>query len=195
MKMAAPLQHLFAYPVDALLAATPGEDDPVWDVFSARQARFAVHDQTRSINLVWSEGWNGEGEPQVLRFDYAPPALREAADDCARAITDHFGGAVIRLILAELRPGAEIPPHRDSGALLTLVHRCHLPILTNARVSFMIDSVDHRLLAGQVYELDNVRLHGVANAGTERRIHLICNVLPPADQRGAYPKAASSSAK
>jgi hypothetical protein len=195
MKMAAPLQHLFAYPVDALLASMPDEDDPVWDVFLARQARFAVHNQTRSINIVWSEGWNGEGEPDVLRLDYAPPALRKAAADCARAIADHFDGVVTRLILAELSAGTVIPPHRDSGPLLTLVHRCHLPILTNAGASFTVDNVDHRLQAGQVYEFDNTRQHAVANTGAERRVHLICNVLPPADQRRAYPKVANSSAK
>jgi len=195
MQLAQPLQHLFAWPIDALLAATPGAEDPVWDAFSARQARFAVHNQTRSINLVWSEGWSGEGEPEVLRLGYAPVGLRDAADDCARAIADHFGGVVTRLILAELGVGTMIPPHRDSGPLLTLVHRCHLPILTNPAVSFTVDKVDHHLLAGEVYELDNMRVHSVSNAGTERRVHLICNVLPPANQRRAYPKAASSAAK
>lgn len=66
-----------------------------------------------------------------------------------------------------------------------MVHRCHLPIITSEQVSFSIDKVDHHLPAGQVYELDNMRLHGVSNAGPERRVHLICNVLPPADQRPA----------
>ena len=195
MQLAQPLQHLFAWPVDALLAAMPGEADTAWDVFSARQARFAVHNHTRSINLVWTEGWNGAGEPEVLRLDYAPAGLRDAADACALAIAAHFGGVVTRLILAELRPGTTIPPHRDAGPLLTLVHRCHLPILTNPQVSFMVDEVDHHLLAGHVYELDNTRQHSVANAGPERRVHLICNVLPPTDQRRAYPKTARSSAK
>jgi hypothetical protein len=195
MQLAQPLQHLFAWPVDALLAAMPGEEDPAWDVFSARQARFAVHNHTRSINFIWSEGWNGEGEPDVLRLDYAPVGLRDAADDIARATANHFGGVVTRLILAELRAGTSIPPHRDSGPLLTLVHRCHLPIITNPAVSFTVDQVDHHLQAGEVYEFDNMRTHSVSNGGTERRVHLICNVLPPANQRRAYPKAASSAAK
>ncbi len=38
------------------------------------------------INLVWSEAWYGEGDPEVLRLDYAPISLRQAADDCARLI-------------------------------------------------------------------------------------------------------------
>jgi aspartyl/asparaginyl beta-hydroxylase (cupin superfamily) len=58
-------------------------------------------------------------------------------------------------------------------------------VVTNPDVSFVIDDVDHRLAAGRCYEFDNTRPHMVANRGATRRVHLICDVLPPADQRGA----------
>ena len=185
MEMSEPIRHLFGYSIEDILSAMPSPDDPSWDFFALRQNKEHVHRATRTMAFAWSERWDGIGVPVVLWPDYAPAPLRAAVADCAEAIRAHFGGLVTRVILAELPPGTEIAAHVDGGPLLTMVHRCHVPILTNPGVVFAIDGVDQKMRAGQVYELDNMRRHGVANHGTERRIHLICNVLPSAIKRSA----------
>ncbi len=49
MRMAAPLEQLFSYPIDDIAAALPAGDDPVWDIFPRHQKTFKVHQATRSI--------------------------------------------------------------------------------------------------------------------------------------------------
>ena len=184
MKLPAPLVHLFDHPVDALRAALPGEQDAIWEHFAQRR-HIPEHRATRTIAEAWIEGWNGTGEPEIWRLDYAPAPLRAAMRACADRLLDHFGGgAVTRLMLVDLRPGGAIARHRDLAPGLTLAHRCHLPVETSADVAFVIDDVDHRLEPGRCYEFDNTRPHSVANRGPTRRVHLICDVLPPAAQRG-----------
>ena len=178
MKLAQPLRHLGTVPVEALRAALPAEDDPVWDRFSMRQRDFPVHRKTRSIAITWTDGWVGD-QPLTIEPDYAPAPLAEAAKACASAILTHFpGGKVVRLMLTELAPGAAIPRHRDTSAILERSHRCHVAVETRPEVVFMVDDVDYHLPAGELYEFDNMRPHGVSNPGPVRRIHLICNVLP-----------------
>lgn len=110
----------------------------------------------------------------------APPALRDAAIACGEAIAAHYGGTILRLLLAELAPGSTIPRHQDGGELLTRSHRCHVPIVTNPHVRFEIGETAHYFAPGEVWEVDNMRRHGVVNLGKSRRVHLICNVLPSA---------------
>ena len=93
-------------------------------------------------------------------------------------IRAHYDGRVVIAVLAELAPGASILPHRDSGPIHTRSHRCHLPIVTKPDVDFVIDGGSFHLAPGRAYEVDNIRGHAVHNRGTERRVHLVCNVMP-----------------
>ena len=154
-------------------------DDPVWDRFAKRQREYPVHQRTRSIGFIWTDGWVN-GKPLTLPLNYAPKPLEAAVRSCCQRILAQYpGGSILRLMLTELPAGSAIPRHRDAYALLEQTHRCHLPVVTNPDVTFMIDDVDYHLAAGEAYEVDNMRPHAVTNAGSERRIHLICNVLPP----------------
>lgn len=175
-------ERLFDWPLDALLAAMPDEKDPVWDADSSRQERFRTHRTTRSIRFIWLEKLVPGAVPEVIGT--APAALRDAALACGTAIADHYGGTILRLLLAEMAPGASIPPHVDSGVLLTLSHRCHLPVITNPGVRFEVDDAAYYFGPGEVWEFDNLRLHGVVNQSEARRVHLICNILPPSIPRG-----------
>ncbi|MES2496506.1 MAG: aspartyl/asparaginyl beta-hydroxylase domain-containing protein [Pseudomonadota bacterium] len=177
MRMTIPIRTLFDHPIDDLLAALPPCSDPIWDVFRLRQQRFRVHDRTRSIVFRWSS-LSSEGPRAIMTSTYPPTSLAAAADACALRLAEAYGGTVESLLLTELGPGQVIPPHRDGGPLLEGTHRCHLPVVTNPGVEFRIDDIAYHLRAGTVYEVDNLRRHAVANAGTAARIHLICNIRP-----------------
>lgn len=180
MHMPTPLATLFAYPVDDILAALPEAADPVWDVFRARQLMYRVHDDTRSIAFKWLSELSDEPGPQpVANLLYAPAKLAEPVVAFGEHVAKHYGGTPVQLLLTELAAGQTIPRHRDQGDMLRRTHRCHLPVLTNDNVDFMIDGEPHHLKAGVAYEVDNMRPHAVANRGAMRRVHLICNVLPP----------------
>jgi aspartyl/asparaginyl beta-hydroxylase (cupin superfamily) len=96
----------------------------------------------------------------------------------AAALEKRLNGKVAKLMLAELAPGGEVTAHKDARPALVMVHRCHLPILTNKDVSFFVDGRDYYLEPGIAYEFDNTRLHAVHNRSATRRVHLMCDIMP-----------------
>lgn len=183
MRAEAALTPLFACPVGAIAAVLPGEADPIWSASQLRQGRYPVHRTTRSILFKWLESLTPSGPQPVLSADDLPEPLVAAVSECASTIAQHYGGTVVRLLLVELPAGGEITAHRDSGHLLSNTHRCHLPVVTNPKVRFTIDGDVFHLETGMVYGMDNMRLHSVENGGPTRRVHLVCNILPPEGAR------------
>jgi len=178
VQLSAALEPLFDYPIADLLKELPEEDSPEWDKHQHRQKVFAQQRSTRSIVLRWlSNDWRPGQEPIVL-LPSKPSLLTCAAEAFAQRLRSHFGGVIAKLFLAELPVGGEIPPHRDLAEALTLSHRCHLPLLTNPDTQMTIGDEVFHLAPGIAYEFDNTRKHGVRNAGTTRRVHLICDILP-----------------
>jgi hypothetical protein len=177
MRMTTPITPLFDYAIDELVAALPGEADPAWDLYRLRQQRFEVHDATRSILFRWTAP-HPSGSPAILTSTYPPAPLADAVMACGSRLARALSGTATALLLTELRPGQRIGRHCDSGELLERTRRCHLPIVTNPDVRFLIDDEPYQLRAGTVYELDNMRPHSVENGGSTRRVHLICNILP-----------------
>ena len=88
------------------------------------------------------------------------------------------GGRIIRAMVAKLPPGGRIDPHRDRHPSFGCGHRIHAPIATNERVRFTIDGRPHHLQVGQVYEMNNKKMHSVINKGTTDRIHFIFDYVP-----------------
>jgi hypothetical protein len=186
MQLSEPLIRLFDIPVASLADALPDAAAPVWDIDKFRQTKHEVHRHTHSIVFEsLRNGWVPGQQIVIEKQDYAPPVLAEAAYTCARKIEAYYSGKIVRLVLAELAPRGVIVVHRDHGAGLVLVHRCHLPVVTNPDVQFFIDMIPHRLEAGVAYEFDNTRRHSVENNSDERRIHLLCDVMPAALAGGA----------
>ena len=119
-------------------------------------------------------------EGQAPRRDQG---LLAALSDSLRAIertADRFysasGAEVRRVLFARLPAGQRIPPHRDSGAFLETHRRLHIPIVTDEHVRFLAGDAEHVLAAGDIWELNNQRAHGVVNDGASARIHLIVDI-------------------
>jgi hypothetical protein len=179
MKLPQRLVKLFDYKVDAIAAAMPDVSAPLWDVNPHRQNKHQVHRQTRSIIFEWiDDRWQLGQAADVQRFDCPLPALARAAYACAETLNARYRGKVVRLMLTELVPRGKISPHADFGAGVTLVHRCHVPVVSNREVQFFIDDIPHYLEPGVAYEFDNTRRHAVDNNSDTPRIHLMCDILP-----------------
>lgn len=180
MKLPERLIKLFDYPVDGILAAMPPVSDPVWDVNPYRQRTHPVHVQTRSIIFDSTpDAWLPGQTMAVTRSGNGLPALEKAAEACAARLNERVRGKIIRLMLVELVPRGRIAPHRDGGAGTVLVHRLHVPVVSNPGVKFYIDEIPHYLEPGAAYEFDNTRRHAVDNDSDLPRIHLMCDILPP----------------
>lgn len=97
------------------------------------------------------------------------------------------------LFVANLPPGRFIYPHVDQGEFLTVPSRVHIPLKTNDEVVYYIGGVyidsddpermnhqqfaqEIRMKEGEIWEIDNLSYHSVANRGDTDRWHLIVNV-------------------
>ncbi|MEO8669845.1 MAG: aspartyl/asparaginyl beta-hydroxylase domain-containing protein [Tahibacter sp.] len=112
---------------------------------------------------IWEE-WRTRIEP-ILQQATAPYAYLE--------------GAYPRIMLARMAPGGVIHPHVDANPAARWPHKIHVPLQTNPDVRFFVDPTDYHLEVGQAYEVNNLGLHAVKNAGTTSRIHLIFEYFDP----------------
>ncbi len=160
-----------------------------WERQSVRQKRYEVHKDTQFIGIVYDEDFrhqNGTRWPVLqLLGPVLQPVFKIIAEyyETAPETLLKFGGPVqgyfIRVTLAKLRAGGKISEHRDMNFSLAHSHRVHVPITTNADVTFKIGYETRHLPAGSVTEINNRRDHSVANEGSEDRVHLILDWVFP----------------
>ena len=168
-------------PVDMsnLAEAILGQQPVAWREELIRQKSFDVHQHTESIVMVFTEldDWPSitlKKEPGWDRLaDVALPVMHDI-------IKQHYppGGTIIRAMAAKLLAGSKITSHRDTHVSFHLGHRIHVPITTNSRVRFMLDGRPYRFQVGQAYEINNQKIHGVMNKGSEDRITFIFDYVP-----------------
>lgn len=186
MDIGTPVRHCGEIDIAPLATAIAAQSEQAWNEHEHRQKDYEVHRQTQSIVLLFA---NLEGWPtiEVVR---QPGWDRLAA--VAVPIMDSIiarwyppGGRIIRAMVARLPPEGRIDPHRDMHPSFGCGHRIHAPIATNPRVRFTIDGRPHHLQVGQVYEVNNKKMHSVINKGSTDRIHLIFDYVPPDREPGA----------
>jgi hypothetical protein len=180
MDIDTPLKELGPVDNSALTDAILAQDEAAWREEEIRQEIFDVHRQTESIVLVFVDldDW-----PRVtIKKEPGWDRLAEAAIPVMHDIIGRFyppGGTIIRAMAAKLLAGGKINSHTDSHPSFHIGHRIHVPITTNPRVRFMIDGRPYRFELGKAYEINNQKMHGVMNKGTEDRITFIFDYIPP----------------
>lgn len=89
---------------------------------------------------------------------------------------------VVRSLLASMPPSMDIPVHHDTGFWVKHTHRCHVPIITNEKVDFLVGPTADRMVKvpfreGCLLELNNQAKHAVTNGNAREsgfwRVHLI----------------------
>lgn len=143
------------------------EDD--WAESAHRQKSFEAHRNTTSIPLVFDEDFRHSDpttRPKFERFEaeLAPvyQVVREAFDEAneAEGLQTKVGSCyAIRTLLARLNPGGVIDPHMDRNFSLTHAHRIHIPVQTHADVEFRVGGEAKNLSQGEVWEINNRRMH------------------------------------
>jgi len=161
------------------------EDD--WYADTGRQEAFAAHRMTQSIGLIFDPDMRHE-RPTVR------PAFRlfETAVTPAIAAVQAFfrnnppggtdgTGYVVRALLVRLDGNGAIASHRDHGTSLSRAHRIHLPVVTSTHAEFGIAGQVRHLPAGELWEVNNRKIHAVRNIGGAPRIHLIIDYVVPGE--------------
>ncbi|MDP6317165.1 MAG: aspartyl/asparaginyl beta-hydroxylase domain-containing protein [Pseudomonadales bacterium] len=180
MDIDVPLKDLGPIAIDALKEAILSIDELTWKLQSFRQGEDDVHQQTKSIVLVFTDG---ESWPNIeVSKESGWDLLAETAIPVMHSILqDHYpkGGTIIRAMAAKLPAGNVIKPHVDKHPSFHAGHRIHVPITTNHRVRFMIDGVPYQPEVGKAFELNNQKRHSVMNKGDDDRITFIFDYVPP----------------
>ncbi len=180
MDIGMPIRCFGKVDMEPLAAAILALDEAAWNENVQRQNDYEVHEQTRSIVLLFAEV--SEWPSVVVSKQPGWDRLAAVAVPVMHQIIGNWyppGGTIIRAMAAKLLAGGRIIPHRDSHPSFAAGHRIHVPIVTNPRVRFMIDGRPYQFVVGEAYEINNQKVHSVMNKGDVDRINFIFDYLPP----------------
>jgi hypothetical protein len=159
------------------VAAIP---EPLWDSENRdKPNRFDALDSTRHIVFRFVRNF------QDWRDSYDRPlwaewrGLLEPVMQQAAAPYGYQRGEFPRVMLARMRAGGIIQPHKDANPAAKWPHKIHVPIQTNDQVVFTVEGTGYHFAEGEAVEVNNMGVHSVANGGTTDRIHLIFEYFDP----------------
>lgn len=178
MDIGVPIRELGKVDCQALIDRVDMLDPQVWDICDLRQKQFDVHRHTKSIVMIFAEGWP---DIRLARYPGWDILAHLAMPIIEKIVRTHYkpGGAIIRAMVANLVKGGVIAEHYDAAPSFAVGHRIHVPLQTNDGVVFTIDGEPYKLAVGEAYELNNLLDHAVVNEGDDDRYHLIFDYVPP----------------
>ena len=158
--------------VGGLKTAVNGLSETDWDAVDYRQKSYEAHRHTQTIELIFDKDFRHEAPTERPMYEAIGGAALLAP--FVEAIGDYYGaGYVIRALLVRLRPGGVIPPHVDAGYSLMNSHRVHIPVTSNDEVAFLVGGETRVMEEGELWEINNARVHAVRNGSQRGRVHLI----------------------
>ena len=174
------IKELMVCDVSKILAELPAFDSPLWLINKGRQTNCIIHTDTLNILIKGvGKGWDGVRVEPKIYTDY-PNALTEVVCETADKVGKLLNGMVTNATLIMLPAGKKVHLHKDVFPL-NLVHRCHIPIVTNDESTFTIMGANLSLKKGVAYEINNQLPHAAENKGLTPRVHLLVDVLPNAN--------------
>ena len=167
-------RHLGSTDVKALIQRVRQIPESLWDAQNeAKPNKIAQLNDTRHILFRFTTDTNRV-------FDYSDhPVLWDGWKDVLLPIMEQAAKYLgytdyrfPRVMFARVPAGGDISGHYD-GEASHYIHKIHVPLLTNERVLFRVGRKEMHLPAGEIYEVNNKRIHAVTNGGSTDRIHLI----------------------
>lgn len=191
MNFAHDAQKLGSFDIAELRAVVAGFPDDVWNADASRQKAFDAHTSTQTLKLIADSDFRHTNPTVHTAFTTLEPLLRPFMDHIRsyylqtlrqRIVADKHGpGYFIRALLTRLPPRAEIKPHIDDGESLKRCHRIHVPIISNPDNLFVVGNLRFHMPEGEMWEINNRRIHAVKNEGAEARVHLIMDYVQPGE--------------
>jgi quercetin dioxygenase-like cupin family protein len=192
MNFAGNFRHIGNVDPAPLAALTETLSEAQWAANTFRQQKYEVHRDTQTIGLVFDPDFRHTHPTRLPLLEKFVQDLRpvlalvadyyESGADAAALIDSNGLGYFIRATLVRLAPGGTIAAHTDNNFSLTHSHRVHVPLITNDAVWFQVGSDRRSLRAGEVWEINNRRMHSVGNDGDAARVHLILDYVLPGEQ-------------
>ena len=152
-------------------------DKSYWEVYTKRQETYHAHSQTKSLLLMWDEENIHTLEPSQKHDLFYELEIQNFITLIEPLYKQKYGdGYFNRIILVNLLSNGDIKAHADGGPLL-LSRRTHIPIITNPEVFFIVNDEEKNMKEGEIWEIDNSKVHSVENLSDEDRIHFIIDYV------------------
>ena len=179
------------FDIGALIAGVHHLSEEQWLIDASRQKIFHAHNSTQTIKLIADADFRHENPTTHAQYRPFETTLTPLMDHVRahyartlrqrRLIETHGPGYFIRCILTRLPAGYEIGPHVDEGHSLKRSHRIHVPVVSNDETEFTVGSLTLTMRVGEMWEINNRRIHAVKNGGSTARVHLITDYVQPGE--------------
>lgn len=150
-----------------------------WLIDTSRQEKFTTHENTFMYELIaFDYAWRPGQIKKSTCINKLNDLSQNELQKIYNLLENYVDGKVVHSEIISMKPNSRIRIHKDRGDMLYIARRFHVPIKTNLKTFFIVDDEKFFLESGYVYELNNVKYHGVKNESDEYRIHLIIDVIP-----------------
>ena len=140
-----------------------------WEEWTYRQDTWEVHSETKSVPIIADESYSNKGKKSKYYKYY-----EKLVSNLEPILKKYYGdGQIIRIELVNLPNKSKVKPHYDYGDSLEKDNRVHLPLQTSEKVIFKVGDEEKNMKVGEVWEINNKKIHSVENNGNIDRIHLI----------------------
>jgi hypothetical protein len=147
--------------------------DVDWEAHTIRQ-NLGVHKSTQTLEIIWD--WDSLQTDKIgkIHSNYYKLDMESFLERIKPIYESNYGdGYFIRVLIVKLKANSNIEPHVDNGYSLMTAKRTHIPIITNSDVTFTVGGETKYLKEGEIWEIDNSKVHSVDNNSDMDRIHLI----------------------
>lgn len=173
-------RRLAVHATDGLRARIEALTADDWAQDAWRQHVYRPHRESNSIQLMFDKDYRHDAPTRLPAHEHFAAEL----EAIYAALERYFHrGYPVRALFARLPAGGRVHPHADAGFSLTNAHRVHLAVITNPGAVFTIGGEDKVLPYGELWEVNNQRVHSVHNSGATDRVHLLVDWVIPGELR------------
>jgi hypothetical protein len=149
-----------------------------WLIDTSRQETYEVHRSTNSYFLYQTDlNWEPSESFIVTKHDIAPE-LEDLVEPIISELEGLHDGQRGNVLFIKLKAGQSIASHQDGGYYLDAARRHHIAIVTSSGTRFGVGDEEISMAQGDVWEINNSRLHYVNNSSDTDRVHLLIDILP-----------------
>jgi hypothetical protein len=168
------------YNVDKLIDYVNLISDEQWkEDLTRKNMPGGPHHDTYSYYITntifdWSPGKKYDG----YTFKTKDQKLIDLMIPMFQDIEQNHDGKIGMCIFIKLPPNQEVDAHHDNGDYLGYSRRHHIALVTNEKTTFTVDKTTINMKPGDLWEINNNKLHYAINNGKTDRIHLLIDVVP-----------------
>ena len=171
-------KYIKNYSIDKIKEEILKLDKEWFDDNSRQIALPAVHKETNSFFLA---EFNAEWIPNTkyeIDFRYTNYPIWNLVKPIIDDLEKIYDGKIGKVVFPKLKAGNRVYKHKDTTEYLNVIHRNHIPIITNKDVLFYVDDGALNMFEGECWEVNNLKFHEIINNSNQDRIHLIIDIIP-----------------